>query len=94
MPTAFDGRTARKNRGVDQMLYAGLLLVQRGHWRPTAKEISEQSGVSVRTFFTHFGTVEDYYEALLMRHQTSLLACLPSHSLDLIRVAITGRPSL
>jgi AcrR family transcriptional regulator len=91
---SFDGRTARKNRGVDQMLYAGLLLVQRGWWRPTAKEISEQSGISVRTFFTHFGTVEDYYEALLMRHQTSLLACLPSHSLDLIRVVITGKTSL
>jgi len=91
MSTTFDGRTLRKNRGVDQMLFAGLILVQRGNWRPTAKEISAQSGVSIRTFFTHFGTVEDYYKALFKRHESELYDCLRVCGTSIqTRIAITG----
>jgi hypothetical protein len=95
MSITFDGRTARKQKGVDQMLYCGLVLVKRGNWRPTAKQVAAASGISVRTFFANFGTVEDYYKALLERHETSLRACLPITNGPLcIRIAITGKPTL
>lgn len=88
----FDGRTARKQHNADQMLFAGLGLVKRGNWRPTAKEVSEASGISVRTFFASFGSVEAFYTALLKRHETSLRSLLPANGgTAVVRIAITGR---
>ena len=95
MTIGFDGRTARKNRNIDAMLYVGLMMVQRGYWRPTAKEVAGAAHLSLRTFFQSFGTVDDYYRTLLERHEASLRACLPANiGTDLIRIAITGRPEL
>jgi len=67
-----DGRKARRKRSRDGIVQATLLLVERGNWRPSVKDIAAQAGVSVRAVFDIFGTLDDVYEELMRTHSASL----------------------
>lgn len=60
-----DGRRDRRARSRERIIEATFLIVQRGNWRPTVTEIAAQAGVSVRTVFDIFGTIEGVYEELM-----------------------------
>ena len=63
-----DGRNNRRKRSRERIIEAAFLLVQRGNWRPSVKEIAAQAGVSVRTVFDIFGSLDDVYEELMQKH--------------------------
>lgn len=67
-----DGRFERRKRSREWIIEAAFLLVQRGNWRPSVKDIAAQAGVSVRTVFDIFGTLEDVYEELMRTHGNDL----------------------
>lgn len=67
-----DGRKARRSRSRERIVEAAFLIVQRGNWRPSAADIAKQAGVSVRTVFDIFGTLDDVYEELMRAYSTSL----------------------
>lgn len=60
-----DGRHNRRKRSRERIIGAAFLLVQRGNWRPSVVEIAAQAGVSVRTVFDIFGSLNDVYEELM-----------------------------
>jgi AcrR family transcriptional regulator len=53
-----DGRRARRDRSRDQAVDAFLDLVDEGVTRPTAQQVAERSGVSLRSIFRIFDDVE------------------------------------
>jgi AcrR family transcriptional regulator len=58
-----DGRSARAERTRDAVVEAFLTLADEGHLRPTAKQISERAGVSLRSVFQHFEDLETLFAA-------------------------------
>jgi AcrR family transcriptional regulator len=67
MPTV-DGRSARAQRTRDSVVDAVLLLVAEGSVRPTAREIADQAGISVRSVYVHFDDLDDLFRAAADRH--------------------------
>lgn len=59
-----DGRNARAERTRAAVATALLALLQNGHLRPTAAEIAERAGVSLRSVFQHFDDMESLYAAV------------------------------
>jgi len=59
-----DGRNARSERTRGAVATALLALLQEGHLRPTAAEIAERAGVSLRSVFQHFEDLESLYAAV------------------------------
>ena len=57
-PASPDGRSARRVRTYEAVVDAMLALIDGGNLRPTAKQVSEQAGVSLRTVFQHFADLE------------------------------------
>jgi AcrR family transcriptional regulator len=53
-----DGRRARRDRSRDQAVDAFLDLLEEGVVRPTAQQVAERSGVSLRSIFRIFDDVE------------------------------------
>jgi len=91
-----DGRNARRNRSRERILQAAFLLVERGNWRPSVKDIAKQAGVSVRTIFDIFGTLDDVYEAVLASygpHLRSLVGAVINGNTPngLLRIILMGR---
>jgi AcrR family transcriptional regulator len=58
-----DGRTARATRTRAAVVDAFLTLIDEGHLRPTAREVSERAGVSLRSVFQHFADLESLFAA-------------------------------
>jgi AcrR family transcriptional regulator len=56
-----DGRAARAAKTRDAIADALLDLLADGQMRPTAKEIADRAGVSVRSVYVHFDDLEDLY---------------------------------
>jgi AcrR family transcriptional regulator len=56
-----DGRTARAQRTREAVVAAMLGLVDEGHLRPTARQVSERAGVSLRSVFQHFADLETLF---------------------------------
>ena len=56
-----DGRTARKTVTRDAIADALLDLLSEGHLRPTAREIAQRAGLSVRSVYVHFDDLDDLY---------------------------------
>jgi AcrR family transcriptional regulator len=56
-----DGRSARSAKTRDSIADALLDLIGDGNLRPTAKEIAEAAGVSVRSVYVHFDDLEDLF---------------------------------
>ena len=63
-----DGRTARSSKTRDAIADALLDLLRGGQLRPTAKEIADRAGVSVRSVYVHFDDLEDLYCVAAARH--------------------------
>ena len=63
-----DGRSARAQRTRDSVVDAVLALVEDGNTRPTAKEIAERAGISVRSVYVHFDDLDDLFRAAASRH--------------------------
>lgn len=68
-----DGRRARRHRSRDQAIDALLDLLGEGVVRPTAQQVAERSGVSLRSIFRIFDDVETLHteaaERQLQRHR-------------------------
>jgi TetR/AcrR family transcriptional regulator of autoinduction and epiphytic fitness len=75
-----DGRAARGERTRDAVVEAFLTLTDEGHLRPTAKQISERAGVSLRSVFQHFADLETLFAAaadLQVERLTHLAVAIP-----------------
>jgi len=59
-----DGRSARAGRTRAAVATGLLALFQDGHLRPTALEIAERAGVSLRSVFQHFEDMDSLYAAV------------------------------
>jgi AcrR family transcriptional regulator len=64
---AADGRTLRRLRNEEKAVDAFLELVADGHIRPTAQQVAERSGVSIRSIFRLFDDVESLHAAAIAR---------------------------
>jgi TetR/AcrR family transcriptional regulator, regulator of autoinduction and epiphytic fitness len=75
-PPAVDGRTARGARARTSIAEALISLLQEGVTRPTARQVAEQAGVSLRLVFHHFEDMESLLESAVdvqvERHWKSL----------------------
>jgi len=67
-PAAPDGRNARAARTRDAVVESLLALVDAGNPRPTAREITEHAGVSLRSVYVHFDDLDDLFTAAAGRH--------------------------
>lgn len=63
-----DGRVRRSRETRARLIEATWTLLGEGNWRPTAREIARRTGVSQRTVFAHFGTLNDLMSAAAARH--------------------------
>ena len=63
-----DGRSARAARTRDAVVEALLSLLDEGNFRPTAREVAERAGVSLRSVYVHFDDLEDLFSAAAHRH--------------------------
>ena len=61
--SAVDGRRKRSERSRLAILDAALALQEEGILVPTAQQISDRSGVGIRSFFRHFEDMESLFEA-------------------------------
>ncbi len=55
---------------------AVLELANSGHARPTAREIAERAGISVRSVYVHFEDLDDLFRAAADRHFERMAALL------------------
>ena len=60
-----DGRTLRGERTRTAIVEALIGLLHEGEERPTAKQIAQRAGVSVRSIFQHFDDLEGLYADLV-----------------------------
>ena len=77
---AVDGRSARAQRTRDSVVNAVLELANAGDARPTAKEIAERAGISVRSVYVHFDDLDDLFRAAAARHFEQMAGIL--HPVD------------
>ena len=68
--TTIDGRRARRHRSRDLAVDALLDLLNEGVVRPTAQQVAERSGVSLRSIFRIFDDVESLNAAACARQVT------------------------
>src|ERR1044072_5768679 len=64
---ATDGRSARAARTRDAVVEALLSLLDEGNLRPTARQVAERAGVSLRSVYVHFDDLEDLFTAAAHR---------------------------
>ncbi len=63
-----DGRSARAARTRDAVVDALLSLLDDGNFRPTARQVAERAGVSLRSVYVHFDDLEDLFTAAAHNH--------------------------
>jgi TetR/AcrR family transcriptional regulator, regulator of autoinduction and epiphytic fitness len=63
-----DGRSARAARTRDAVVEALLSLLDDGNFRPTARQVAERAGVSLRSVYVHFDDLEDLFSAAAHSH--------------------------
>jgi AcrR family transcriptional regulator len=66
-PSNADGRRARSERSKAAVVDAMLGFARDGVYEPTSIEIAERAGITQRTLFRHFGTIDDIFVALVER---------------------------
>jgi TetR/AcrR family transcriptional regulator of autoinduction and epiphytic fitness len=81
-----DGRVSRAERTRTAVVDALLELIDEGNLRPTAREVADRAGVSLRSVYVHFDDVESLFVAASARHfehvQALHLPCDPEAGLD------------
>jgi len=65
---ASDGRTARRDRNRELVLDTVLELFSEGRVAPSAAEVAERAGVSLRSVFRYFDDTEALARAAMARH--------------------------
>jgi TetR/AcrR family transcriptional regulator of autoinduction and epiphytic fitness len=65
--TAVDGRVLRGERNRDAIVDALLALLAEGDSQPSARNIAQRAGVSLRTVFQHFNDIDTLYGAVAQR---------------------------
>ena len=73
-----DGRTARAARTRDAVAAALLDLLERGNLRPTARQVAEAAGVSLRSVFQHFDDLDTLFAEVADRQIRRLQALMPT----------------
>ncbi|MEW6267660.1 MAG: TetR/AcrR family transcriptional regulator [Thermodesulfobacteriota bacterium] len=76
-----DGRLARSERSRRAVVVALLDLLQEGNVRPTASQIAQRAGVSLRSVFQHFESIETLFAAaadLQMERLAPLFVPIPA----------------
>jgi AcrR family transcriptional regulator len=63
-----DGRSARAARTRDAVVEALLSLLDDGIFRPTARQVADRAGVSLRSVYVHFDDLEDLFTAAAHNH--------------------------
>jgi AcrR family transcriptional regulator len=85
-PAGQDGRAARSRRTREAVIDALHALIAEGDPKPNAARIAERAGVSSRTIFAHFATLEDLYRATAERATALVISLLtpiePTDPLD------------
>ena len=71
-----DRRAARKAATRDAIADALLDLLTDGELRPTAREIAQRAGVSLRSVYVHFDDLEDLFCVAAARHYTRIASIL------------------
>jgi TetR/AcrR family transcriptional regulator, regulator of autoinduction and epiphytic fitness len=66
---ALDGRAARAVRTRIRVVDALLDLVDEGHLRPSAAQVAERAGVSLRSVYQHFDDLETLFRVAGERHR-------------------------
>lgn len=74
-----DGRNLRRDRNRDAVVTALLDLFRAGDLAPSAEQIAERAGISVRSLFRYFDDVEDLVRTAVARQQQHLA---PLYALD------------
>jgi TetR/AcrR family transcriptional regulator of autoinduction and epiphytic fitness len=69
-----DGRSLRAARTREAVVEALLALNDEGKLRPTAREIADQAGVSLRSVYVHFEDLEDLFSAAAAKQFERLMA--------------------
>ena len=59
-----DGRRLRSERSKQAIIDASLALMEEGNLIPTAQQISDRSGVGIRSFFRHFEDMESLFATI------------------------------
>jgi AcrR family transcriptional regulator len=65
--TTVDGRVLRGERNRDAIVEALLALLAEGDVQPSARNIAQRAGVSLRTVFQHFNDIDSLYGAVAQR---------------------------
>lgn len=71
-----DGRVLRGLRNRDAVVESFISLIEEGDPRPTARQIAERAGISLRSVFQHFTDLEQIYAAAGRREYKKLLPYL------------------
>ena len=77
-----DGRSARAARTRDAVVDALLSLLDDGNLRPTAREVAQRAGVSLRSVYVHFDDLDDLFTAAAHQHferVRGLIERIPDH---------------
>ncbi len=77
-----DGRTARSARTRDAVVAAFLDLLEDGTLRPTARQVAERAGVSLRSVFQHFADLESLFAEVAGRQIQRLQDLWPAPPAD------------
>lgn len=72
-----DGRVGRAARTRAAVVEALLTLHDKGNLRPTARDIADEAGVSLRSLYVHFDDLEALFVAASQRQIERLAAVLP-----------------
>jgi AcrR family transcriptional regulator len=67
-PAGVDGRTARRDRNRDAVLDAVIEMFHEGRLRPSAADVAERSGVSLRSVFRYFDDTDALVQVAMARH--------------------------
>jgi TetR/AcrR family transcriptional regulator of autoinduction and epiphytic fitness len=67
-PSRVDGRTARRDRNRDSVMDAVIELFTEGRIPPSAPEVAERSGVSLRSVYRYFDDHDDLITTAMARH--------------------------
>ncbi len=71
-----DGRAARAARTRETVVEALLALIDEGSPRPTAREIADRAGVSLRSVYVHFYDLEDLFTAAAAKQYERMAALI------------------
>ena len=66
--TEVDGRRLRRQTNRESVLHALVALLEDGVYQPTAQDIADRAGISLRSLFRYFDDVDDLSRAAIEAH--------------------------